>query len=433
MSVQGGNQRPSPLAVVAPGILLAATGVGAGDLLTTAIAGSAVGLSILWAVPAGVMLKYVLTEGIARWQMGTGTSLLEGWGTTAGRGLQGIFLAYLLLWSFFVGGALISACGAAGAALFPVFDNGQHTKTFWGTVHAASGYLFVRLGGYRLFEKIMSALVGLMFVTVIVTALLTRPAPGEVLRGFLVPSLPEYGLGWVLGVIGGVGGTLTLLSYGYWIREEGRSGRAGLRLCRVDLALGYLVTALFGVSMIVIGSRVEIEKNPNLVLELAGHLESLVGSGGRWVFLLGFWGAVFSSLLGVWQSVPYLFADITSLWGKRASRPAVSSPGLPASDRRPPLRETRAYRGYLLALTLAPLPLLWVSIQHAQLVYAVVGALFMPLLALSLLFMNNRTEWVGRRFRNGRITNAALVVTLGFFLYVAARQLADKLGPLVGM
>ena len=66
MSVQGRKKSHTPLAVVAPGILLAATGVGAGDLLTTAIAGSAVGLSILWAVPAGAALKYVLTEGIAR-------------------------------------------------------------------------------------------------------------------------------------------------------------------------------------------------------------------------------------------------------------------------------------------------------------------------------------------------------------------------------
>jgi hypothetical protein len=31
------------------------------------------------------------------------------------------------------------------------------------------------------------------------------------------------------------------------------------------------------------------------------------------VFLLGFWGAVFSSVLGVWQSAPYLFADFVAL------------------------------------------------------------------------------------------------------------------------
>ena len=62
----------------------------------------------------------------------------------------------------------------------------------------------------------------------------------------------------VLGVLGGVGGTVTLLSYGYWIREERRSGAAGLKACRIDLGLGYVMTALFGVAMIVIGSRLEL-------------------------------------------------------------------------------------------------------------------------------------------------------------------------------
>jgi len=36
---------------------------------------------------------------------------------------------------------------------------------------------------------------------------------------------------------------------------------------------------------------------------------AVVGPAARWAFLVGAWGAVFSSLLGVWQSVPYLFAD----------------------------------------------------------------------------------------------------------------------------
>ncbi len=71
------SQLPSAdtwFSAVAPGILLAATGVGAGDLLTAGMAGSEVGLSVLWAALVGAMLKWTLSEGIARWQMATGTS-----------------------------------------------------------------------------------------------------------------------------------------------------------------------------------------------------------------------------------------------------------------------------------------------------------------------------------------------------------------------
>lgn len=405
-----------------PGLLIAATGVGAGDLLTASIAGSTVGLSILWAALVGAVLKFVLTEGIARWQMGTGTTVLEGWALHFGRGVQWAFLGYLLLWSFFVGGALVNACGVAGAGLLPLVEDLRASKAIWGVTHAMVGWALVRVGGYRLFEKLMSALIGLMFATVVVTAVLIRPDLPAVLRGCLAPVVPEDGAVWVLAVLGGVGGTVTLLSYGYWIRERGRTGGRGLGLCRIDLAVGYAMTALFGLAMMVIGSRVDIRRGPAVALELAGQLEQVAGPAGRWVFLLGFWGAVFSSLLGVWQGVPYLFADFIRARGDwrrgriRGDAPAARSAGGPG------LADTTAYRGYLLALAVLPLPLLWFTVQKAQLVYAVVGAFFVPLLALALLVLNNRADWVGTRYRNGWVPNLLLSVALVFFGWLGGRE-----------
>jgi hypothetical protein len=74
-------------------------------------------------------------------------------------------------------------------------------------------------------------------------------------------------------------------------------------------------------------------------------------------------------------------------------------------------------------MAIVPLPLLWLSPQKAQLVYAVLGSLFMPLLALTLLIMNNRTEWVGTTFRNRRLTNAVLLLTLALFAAIGAREI----------
>jgi Mn2+/Fe2+ NRAMP family transporter len=422
----------SVFAILAPGILVAATGVGAGDLLTASIAGSVVGLSLLWAAPVGAILKYFLTEGIARWQMATRTTLLEGWVTRFGPWWQWILLSYLLLWSFFVGGALVSACGVAGAGLVPLGEDLRFSKAVWGVIHSLAGYGLVRIGGYRLFEKMMSVMIGLMFVTVILTALLIRPDLSAVLRGCLVPSIPGKGVGWLMGVLGGVGGTVTLLSYGYWIREKGRGGVGGLRESRLDLGVGYLMTALFGLAMVIIGSRVSIEKGPGVALELAGQLESTLGPTGRWIFLLGFWGAVFSSLLGVWQSIPYLFADLISLIrrkpGNRANQTETET-----SENSSRLAATRPYRWVLLGIAVVPLCLLWVSVQQVQLIYAIVGAFFMPLLAFSLLIMNNRVAWVGKSFRNGWIANSALVITMLFFAYVAARETMRILGNFLGM
>jgi Mn2+/Fe2+ NRAMP family transporter len=95
--------KPSILSLIGPGLLVAATGVGAGDLATASFTGSQLGTAILWAVLVGSLLKFVLTEGLARWQLATGVTLLEGAVQRLGRGVGWLFLPYLLLWTFLVG------------------------------------------------------------------------------------------------------------------------------------------------------------------------------------------------------------------------------------------------------------------------------------------------------------------------------------------
>ena len=143
---------------------------------------------------------------------------------------------------------------------------------------------------------------------------------GELASGLFVPTIPKFGhggLAWTVALMGGVGGTVTVLCYGYWIREEGRTSTADLKTCRIDLVTGYGMTALFGIAMVVIGSQVQSgERGAKLVVDIAQVLQARLGNWGttmRWAFLIGAWGAVFSSLLGVWQSVPYLFADLWSM------------------------------------------------------------------------------------------------------------------------
>src|SRR5690606_16969255 len=104
--------RNTPLwLMIGPGLLLAATGVGSGDLATGGIAGSLLGPAVLWAVLVGAVLKYVVTEGLTRWQLATGETLLEGVVRRLGPVVVWLFLPYLLLWSFFVGSAQVSEIG----------------------------------------------------------------------------------------------------------------------------------------------------------------------------------------------------------------------------------------------------------------------------------------------------------------------------------
>ena len=304
ISKSGDKSRAKPgiLVAIGPGLLLAATGVGGGDLATGSFVGSLLGTVVLWAVVVGAFLKFVVTEGIARWQLATGQTLLEGVVSNMGSGVLVLFLPYLILWSFFVASAQMSACGVALHAIFPVFEPEQG-KIIFGMLTSVIGVALVFKGGYRLFERIMRVCVGIMFFTVLLTAALMWPGFADVARGLFVPSIPDLGgLGvtWTVALIGGIGGTLTVLCYGYWMREAGRSSPSDLWVCRVDLGVGYAVTGIFGVCMVIIGSNIEIEgQGTELLVTLSNRLAESLGPIGKWVFLIGAFGAVFSSLLGV--------------------------------------------------------------------------------------------------------------------------------------
>ncbi len=405
--------------MLGPGIVVAATGVGAGDLVAATKAGATYGLPLLWAAAFGGLLKFALAEGVARWQLATDTTILEGWVETFGTPVRIYFLVYLVLWTFIVSAALMSACGLAAHALVPALS-----VKAWAIVHAVGAALFVSLGGYGVFESAMKWAIGLMFVAIMGSAALQAPPLADTLRGLLVPTLPSGSTVLVMGVIGGVGGTLTLLSYNYWMREKGWSGPGFSRVVRFDLGVGYLLTGLFGVAVILLGGVVLLPRGLSVsgsqgVIQMAQVLADRFGRPGELVFLVGFWGSVATSIVGVWQGVPYMFGNYVGLL--RGAKGA-------AMDRYES-QHGWLYRGYVLFMTFPPMLLLlmerpvWLVV-----VYAAVGSLFMPFLAGTLLVMNNKRS-LGE-LRNGLLANVVLGGSLALFAYLGVREIVAQISRL---
>jgi len=397
-----------------PGIAVAATGVGAGDMVAAAVSGSEYGFAIVWAAAVGAFLKYVLNDGLARWQLATGTTLLQGWVTHLGRWVQIYFLIYLLLWSLTVGAALISACGLAAHAIWPVLS-----VPAWGALHAAIMAAMVVFGGYVFFERTMKVVIGLMFVTLVGCAIWIEPPVVTFSAIVGQAGFPAGSSKFILGVIGGVGGSLTLLAYGYWMREKKWSGETWRGVVRFDLIVSYALTGVFGVAVMVLASAVLHDQNTVVrgargVVDMAGMLGAVLGRFGHWAFLLGFWGAVATSMLGVWQGVPYMFCDFVGLMRKLPDR----------EHRRLITPKSNLYRGYLFWLAGPPVLLVILGKPVGLIIlYSIVGALFMPFLAATLLYMNSRTEWVGEMFRNSWATQAVLSLALLLFGYLCVDEL----------
>ena len=162
-------------AILGPGLLLAATGVGGGDLATATFVGGMLGTAVLWAVALGAFMKFVVTEGLARWQLATGQTIIEGAVHRLGPVVIWIFLPYFLLWSFFVGAAQMSANGVSLHALIPIFDDATNGKIVFGVLSSLVGLVLVLHGGYRWFDVAMKICIGVMFLTVALTAVALWP------------------------------------------------------------------------------------------------------------------------------------------------------------------------------------------------------------------------------------------------------------------
>ncbi len=391
---------------IGPGLVVAATGVGAGDVITAAVAGAKFGYVLIWAAILGAVFKFVLNEGIARYQLATGETLLQGWINNLHPVFSIYFLIYLLLWTFIVAGALISACGLAAHAMFP-----QIPVSIWGMIHSLFAFMLVWQGKYSVFEKLIKWFIALMAIVVFTSAILIKPSITHLTQAITLPTIPPGAGKYALGVIGGVGGSVTLLSYGYWIKEKNWSGIEKIKLVRIDLLVAYTLTGLFGIAIMIISAEVDpkVMTGSGMAIEVANKLGDVVGPTGRWIFKIGFWGAVFTSMLGVWQGVPYLFTDFLAAYKKSDQPERVQT-------------TSKKYRAYLAYITIPPLILLFVGKPvWIVIFYTIAGSFFMPFLAITLLYLNNKKG----DLRNSFVVNLMLVFTLLLFTFLLIKEIID--------
>lgn len=400
---------------IGPGFLVAATGIGAGDMVAATVAGAKFGTVILWVVVVGAIFKYVLNEGIARWQLSSGTTIVQGWLHKFHPLIGYYYVTYLFLWTFIVAGALIAACGLVAHTIFPSLS----IQT-WGIIHSIAGLILVGFGSYRILENVMKFFISVMFITIIINTFLMDIDWRTVLPSFVIPSVPEGSIKLLLGVVGGIGGSLTVLCYSYWLKEKCWTKPSDLPKARKDLSFAYILTALFGSAILILSASVdpEVMSGNQIVIGLANKLGETSGIIGRWIFLIGFWGAVFSSLLGVWDGVPYLFHDYVIT--KRSKNKSV----LPYTDDIE-VKKSNIYILYLVYMSTVPLVLLFLAKPvWIIILYSISGAFFMPFLAVMLLAMNTKLKWVHKN-KNSVLTNSILVIILLLFVYLLFIKISE--------
>ncbi len=412
--------RPPRWRVIGPGLVVAATGVGAADLVATLVAGAKFGYTLLWVGVLGAVIKVVLVEGAGRFSLASGRTIFEGW-RSIGRWTTWYFAPYILIWGLVYGATAMSSSALAVVAIFPDLSLRWTAVAF-----GLAGLAMVWFGSYVTFERITVTLVGVMFVTIVGAAAVTAPNLGEIALG-LRPILPDDSLINILALAGGVGGTITLAAYGYWLREKGWSTPRFMKVMRIDNSVAYAATAIFVVATLIVGAElfysanIAVGTDEGALVEVSDVLADRYGEAFRYVFLVGFWAASFTSLIGVWSGVSLMFADFVGNLRNLPSGHEDTRTG------------GRFFKLYLLWLTFPPMLLLLLD-QPVGLIlaYGALGALFMPFLAITLLvLLNRRDDVLPREWRNGWLSNSLMALCAVLFLALAVNELRELLAPYV--
>ncbi|GGO34748.1 Nramp family divalent metal transporter [Streptomyces lasiicapitis] len=416
---------------VGPGIVVAATGVGAGDLVATLIAGSKFGYTLLWAAIIGCLVKISLAEATGRWHLATGRTLFEGW-RSLGQWTTYYFAIYVVIWGFVYGATAMSSSALPLVALFP---DGPGIKT-WAIICGLLGLGFVWFNRYAVFEKVMTVVIGMKFLIVVYVAIRVSPDLPDAVAG-LAPVLPDGSILYTLGLIGGVGGTITMAAYGYWVNSKGWTDITWIRVMRLDNRVAYITTGVFVVAMLIIGaellhsSHIALTSGDKGLIQLGDVLEDRFGAVTANLFLIGFFATSFGALIGVWHGVSLMFADFVERIA-RERKSGVPADGV-ADGESDMVKEVAAgkrekslpFRAYMLWLTFPPMGLLFLDEPFGLVVaYGVLGAFFMPFLALTLLWLLNSTR-TPKEWRNSWLSNGMLAAAGLLFLVLCVKQVMD--------
>ena len=374
-----------------PGLLVTAAFIGPGTVTTASVAGASTGYALLWAIIFSIFATIVLQEMSARLGVVSREGLGEALRTTFDKPLIKWGAVLLVVAAITFGNAAFQTGNITGAAL------GLETLTgispqIWAVVVGIVAAVLLASGAYRVIERALVALVIVMSVVFIVTAIIViRPGDvGNILAGAFVPSIPPGALITVAALIGTTVVPYNLFLHASSVQEkwpESVPTREALIESRSDTTISIVLGGLITVAILATGAAAffgtgtEIESAG----QMAEQLEPLLGPLAKYFFAIGI-----------------LSAGVTS---------AVTAPLAAAYATSGALGWERNLRGlkfrvvWLIVLVVGTVLAALGTNPVAAIVFAqAANGILLPIIAVFLLFVMNRSDLLGE-FRNGTLAN----------------------------
>lgn len=347
---------------IGPGIILAGSIIGTGELLLTTSLGAKWGFVFLWLILFSCVVKVFVQIELGRYAISSGKPTLGALNELPGPRLG----AHWLVWWWFAMmlctitqlGGMVGGVGQALDLAFPKFSPALaealsgplpalaqfidgHRAHPWAVLTALTAVVLLLSGGYRSIERITTLLVaGVTAVTVLCVAALPAagyPITGEdIKQGFNVLALPVAALGAAFATFGITGvGASELYSYPYWCLEKGyarfagpcdasdgwvRRARGWMRVLQLDAWVSMVVFTVATVAFYCMGATVLHRQNlvPDETQMMGTLSKMYVPALGEWTmigFLIGAWAVLFKTLYVASASNSRLVADFIGLNG----------------------------------------------------------------------------------------------------------------------
>jgi NRAMP (natural resistance-associated macrophage protein)-like metal ion transporter len=403
---------------VGPGWIVTAAFIGPGTVTTATVAGVDFGFALLWALTFSTLATIALQEMSARLGLVTGQGLGEAIRRRFDRAPRAVAVA-LVIAAIAIGNAAYETGNLLGAALGidAVFGGGVR---LWALVIAAATWALLWTGSYRILERALVAMVAVMCLTFLATAVAVRPDAIELLRGSLVPRLPDGATLVALGLVGTTVVPYNLFLHAAAVREKW-AGEEDLPAARLDLAISIALGGIVSMAIVVTAAgTIGAEASASTGRATGAGIASAADMARQLEPTLGAWaGAFFAVGLFAAGMTSAITAPLAAAW---------ATAGALGWERELRSGRVRAvWLGVLLAgaafatSEIRPVP----AILFAQ----VANGILLPAIAAFLLVAVNDRRSMGR-WANGAIANLAGLVVLAVALLLGLRGILAALGVL---
>ena len=319
-----------------PGVLLAATSVGASHLVLSPQAGALFGYQLLWLVVACHLFKYPAFEFGPRYAATTGNNLLHGYARIPGPKSWAliVFLGSTVVQGV---GVLAGVVGIAGCVLWTWTDV-LNTPSFSVLLTLVIVVLLL-VGGFPWLDHLNKIMMAVLALATVLAFVPIVPGP-EALTHLVVPSLPAGSIVLVAAILGWMPtGIDVSVWHSFWTIEKMRltasQGEDGpertqrqLQASLLDMRVGYalsLCTGLMFVTMgaVYLGGRGAELKGVQFAEALSYAYTAVFGRWMYHVFMLTALFAMFSTSYTVIDGFSRSFSECCALLVPSMSTPTV--------------------------------------------------------------------------------------------------------------